>query len=138
MSTPTKQAAPVKAAPVKAVKRTPAPPIDFSGVTVAKASTPVKSLRSSAVDKTPVPGWVKQSRDNDNAPVDITIPKDQADHLKSLIRTAAARQDLGVRIESPDRDLGNGSVVVKFQTKDKSTRETAVAAPAVAAAPATA
>ena len=127
---PAKTTAPVTktAAPAPA-KKTAAPvSINFEALEVKDVSADaVKHERGSNVDNTPVKGWLAESKQSGTAK-SVRMPnKAQADALVVLLRSAAARLKIGVKIlvttldgQSVTKDTSeNVARVVNFLGKDK-------------------
>lgn len=128
MSTPTKQVpapvkAPASAAPAAKKERVKRPPvtIDFASVTPDTAPD-VHHLRNSQLDKTPVLDWVRASRNEgiqngkEGAAKKVTVPASQADGLESLLRQAASRLKVGIKIETK---VSGDTATVSYQAKNK-------------------
>lgn len=125
--------APTKAAPKAAKKtRTPAVKIDFSSVTVADGGN-LSRAGASALDGTPVLEWLQDSwatksehtftdpktKEKRTAYVGksktVTVPTAQAESMVRLLRTGAARLNLGLRCVPSTP--ANGKVTIAFAAK---------------------
>lgn len=92
----------------------PKPPaLDFSALTVTDAE-PVTTSRKSKVEGTPFLAWVRESHENGTAKA-VTVPAANKAEVIYLIRSAAQRLNIGVRVS--DSDAGNGNVRIAFQGK---------------------
>lgn len=112
-----------KAAPKPAAKKTEAAPkpditLDFGSLTVQDvAADEVKHTRSSQLDKSPVVDWLRESYREDKGKA-VPVPSQaHADALVGLLRAAAARLKIGVKILVVNGD--GDSKVVKFLGKEK-------------------
>jgi len=94
--------------------RTTLAALDFSALAVEDTTEPLKATRSSKVDETPVPAWLAESHATGVAKA-VTLPDEQAKSLVALLRTAANRAGLGVKIVADN--LGDGTTRVRFQGK---------------------
>lgn len=90
--------------------------IDFGAVEVAEVAEPLRSTRSSKVDNTPVPGWLRESYESGKAK-SVTLPHEQAKALIAMLRVAANRAGIGVKIVP--ENAGGGNTRVKFQGKPR-------------------
>lgn len=127
---PAKTAPNKSAAPAPAKKAAaPAPvAINFDSLAVADVDPDeLRQERHSNVDNTPVKGWLAESKASGKAK-SVTMPnKAQADALIVLLRSAASRLKIGVKIVVTDRagnrvteeTSDNAQRVVKFLGKDK-------------------
>lgn len=136
--------APTKAAP-KARGRKPAnerPKINFDALTVVESEVPTRQgTGASILDGTPVLGWIDQSwqgrkprnkrlKSGETVTVEqgsgrkITLPSAQVDHMTRLLRLAAAKRGLGVKIVTGEANArGHVDVVFAAKTKDKRARK---------------
>lgn len=108
------------AAAKKAVAAPKAAGLDFGSLTVQDVdNTELKANRGSQLDGTPILGWLKESYEKDQAK---QVPVETVDHAKTLVqmlRSGAARLDIGVKIVvTPGLDKP-GKQTVKFLGKDK-------------------
>lgn len=93
------------------------PVMDFSSLAAPKAAELPKSGNGGMLAGTPFVGWVRESRDNGNKGRETTVPVAAVTQVVYLLRQAAAELGCGIRVvPGPAK---NGSVVVKFQAKDK-------------------
>jgi hypothetical protein len=109
---------PVPEAPAKAARkpRVKLPEVDFTALTVTETDEPLRSTRASKVDTSPVPGWLRESYETGKAK-SVTVTADQAKTLVAMLRTAANRANIGVKILVDD--AGNGLQRVRFQGKER-------------------
>lgn len=96
--------------------RTASAVVDFGALAVEDTAEPLKTTRASKVDQTPVPGWLRESYETGAAKA-VVLPHDQAKSLVAMLRTAANRAGLGVKIV--EDDMGSGQTRVRFQGKDR-------------------
>lgn len=126
---PAKTTAAKTAAPAaKTAAPAPAVSINFDALTVTDVdAAELKQERGSNVDNTPVKGWLSESKATGKAK-SVPMPnKAQADMLVTLLRSAAARLNIGVKILVTDRNGNritketgdNAQRIVKFLGKDK-------------------
>jgi hypothetical protein len=116
-STPA-QAGPAAETPAKAPRkpRVKLPEVDFAALTVTDTDEPLRATRASKVDNSPVTGWLKESYESGKAK-SVTVTADQAKTLVAMLRTAANRHSIGVKIIVDD--AGNGRQRVRFQGKER-------------------
>lgn len=119
------QAAKKTAAPAAKKTAAPAKPavsLDFSALTVQDVKADeVKHTRGSQLDSSPVLGWLRESYENDQAKA-VPVPSpDHAEALHGLLRSAAARLKIGVKvvIKPQDANEKDGVQIVKFLGKQK-------------------
>lgn len=127
---PAKTTAPAAKKTAAAPAAKPAAPvsINFGALTVTDvAPDEVRHTRGSNVDNTPVKGWLADSKAHNTAK-SVPLPnKAQADAFVVLLRSAAARLKIGVKIlvttqdgqPVTDKTDSNAPRVVKFLGKDK-------------------
>lgn len=96
--------------------RTALASVDFGSLAVEDTTEPLKAERASKVDNTPVPGWLRESYETGTAKV-VTLPAEQAKSLVAMLRTAANRAGIGVKIVPTN--AGNGNTRVAFQGKPR-------------------
>lgn len=92
--------------------------VDFDTLAVEDATEPLRAQRASKVDQTPVPGWLQESYETSTAK-SVTLPNDQAKALVAMLRTAANRAGIGVKIV--EDNAGGGNTRVRFQGKERRT-----------------
>jgi hypothetical protein len=123
---PAKTTAAKTAAPAK--KESAPVAINFDALTVQDVDAEeLKQERGSNVDNTPVKGWLAESKASGKAKA-VPLPnKAQADAFVVLLRSAAARLKIGVKILVTDRNgnritdetSDNAQRIVKFLGKEK-------------------
>jgi hypothetical protein len=126
---PAKTTAAKTAATPAPAKKTAAPvAIDFGALEVKDVSADaVRHERGSNVDNTPVKGWLAESKASNTAKSVRMANKAQADQLVVLLRSAAARLKIGVKILVTTLDgqpvtketSDNAARVVNFLGKEK-------------------
>lgn len=108
-----KAAAPAAPAPKKA-----AVSLDFTALQVTDvAKTEIKHERGSQLDNSPVMAWLKESYENDQAKAVPVPSQEHAEALHTLLRSGAARLNIGVKVVITDAE--NGGKLVKFLGKEK-------------------
>lgn len=109
MATAPAKTAPAKTAPAKATD-------PLAGISVSVEDAPLPSITRNRDVVNPFLDAVAESH-KDGKPRGVTVPEDAAKRAIYMLRQAADRQNLGVRIVKDEPQ--NGSVRIRFQSKDK-------------------
>lgn len=133
---PAKPAVPAAKSTTAKPAQKPKVTLDFAALEVVDVqASDIKHTRNSQLDSSPVMEWLKQSKQN-NVGKSVNMPtKAHAEAFLTLLRSAAARLNIGVRIVvEPTLNKGTDTEPrkVTFIGKDKRNRKSKTATTPVA------